>query len=147
MIDPTLAFQTAIRSHLVASPTVTALVHPDHIHAGSTRPASFPTIIVGNGTAIMHGRASGGQYVATVFLDLHIWTNTTESGSDWMEVNGLDHAKAIGAAVAHALIDWPDGLDFEFDDFKHTRTVWPRDPDPSFGHGVLSLEAVIRWRL
>ena len=137
MIDPALALQTAIRGHLVASPAVAALVPAEHIRAGSTRPDKMPTIIMSNATTLNRGRAAGGQYVATVFLDIHIWA----------EEDGLDRAKTIGAAVAAALIDWPEGDGFELDDFKHERTVWPRDPDPNYGHGVLSVAATVRWRL
>lgn len=137
MIEPSLALQTAIRNHLIAQPAITALVPVDHIRAGTTRPDKLPTIIITNGTTVMHGRAAGSQYVASVFLDLHIWT----------EADGLDMAKTIGGAVANALIDWPATEGFELDTFKHVRTVWPRDPDKNFGHGVLSIEAVIRWSI
>ena len=137
MTEPTLALQTAIRAALVASPAVTALVPADHIRAGSSRPEDLPAIMMANATTVMQGRASSGQYVASVFLDLHVWA---------LE-DGLDRAKAIGAAVARVLMDWPATDGFALDDFKHTRTVWPRDPNPDFGHGVLSVEAVIRWTI
>lgn len=137
MIEPTIALQTAIRAALVSSPAVTALVDPDHIRADSSRPENLPAIMMANATTVMHGRASGGQYVATVFLDLHVWA---------LE-DGADMAKTIGAAVARVLMDWPAAAGFSFDAFRHTRTVWPRDPDPQFGHGVLSVEAVMRWSI
>lgn len=137
MIDPTLALQTALRAHLIADPAIIALVPADHIRSGSTRPDKLPTIVIGDGRNIMHGRAGGGQFVAGVWLDLHVWA----------QEDGHDRAKTIGAAVARRLINWPATSDFELDEFKHIRTVWPRDPDPDYGHGVLSVEAVIRWRL
>lgn len=137
MFEPTLALQTAIRAALVDSSAVTTLVPADHIRAGYSRPENLPAIMMGNGSTMMHGRASSGQYVASVFLDLHVWA---------LE-DGLDRAKTIGSAVARVLMDWPASDGFHFDDFKHTRTVWPRDPDPNFGHGVLSVEAVIRWTI
>lgn len=137
MIEPTLAVQNAIRSTLIASPAVMELLPAGHIRAGSSRPEDLPCIQIANGTSVMNGHAAGGQYVARVLLDLHVWA---------LE-NGLNTAKTIGGAVAGALIDWPDGDGFAFDEFKHTRTVWPRDPDPTYGHGVLSIECVIRWKL
>lgn len=135
MIDPSLALQTALRSHLIAVPEITDHVPADHVRAGMTRPDKLPAIIIADGSTVMNGRAAGGQFVATVFIDLHIWAIE----------DGLDRARTIGAAVAKSLIDWPDGDGFEFCDFKHTRTVWPRDPDPNYGHGVLSIEAAIQW--
>jgi len=137
MIDPVLALQTAIHDHLVGAASVTALVPAAHIRAGSTRPDRLPTIIIADGTTMMHGRASGGQFVASVFLDLHIWT----------EADGIAAAKQIGAAVARRLMDWPTTTGFALDDFKHQRTVWPRDPDQNYGHGIMFIEAVIRWSI
>jgi hypothetical protein len=137
MIEPSLAVQTAIRQHLIDTNAASDLVPDDHIRAGSTRPDKLPAIMIGNGTVQMHGRAANGQYVASVFLDLHVWAIE----------NGLDLAKEIGGRVGAALLMWPAGEGFEFDEFKHTRAVWPRDPDPKYGHGVLSVECVIRWKL
>lgn len=136
MIDPALATRTAIRAHLITDPAVTALVTEDHIRAGSTRPANFPTLIITDGTVTMHGRAAGGQFVASVFGDIHIWTD-----------DGLDSAQQIGAAVARRLMDWPAPAGISFDEFRHQRTVWPRDPDPDLGHGVMFIEAVARWSI
>lgn len=116
VIEPTIAFREAIGEHLASDPTVTALVDPDNIRAGEFRPDELPAILFGSGNTVPHGRASGGQFVATVFLELHIWAVE----------DGLDRAQQIGAAVARRLMDWPAGVGFEIDEFRHTRTVWPR---------------------
>ena len=136
MIEPTLALQTALHDHLVSAPAVVALVDPINIRVGSSRPENMPGIRIANGIAMMRGHASGRQYVATVLLDLHLWAVD----------DGFDHVKTIGAAVAHRLMKWPDAADFDLVRFEHTRTAWPRDPDPSFGHGVMSVEADIQWK-
>ncbi|MDR6831338.1 hypothetical protein J2W99_005091 [Bosea robiniae] len=137
MIEPTIAFRKAVVDHLASDPAVSALVDPENIRAGDFRPDELPAILLGSGNVVMHGRASGAQFVATVFMDLHIWALEP----------GLDGAQIVGAAVARRLMDWPaDGV-IQFDAFRHTRTVWPRDPDPHFGHGVMSVEAVIRWSI
>jgi len=47
--------------------------------------------------------------------------------------------------VRNALDQAPQADGFEIDEFKITRAVFPRDPDPAYGHGVLSVEALIRW--
>ena len=137
MIEPSLALQTAIRAHLAADLAVTADVPADRIRAGLARPENLPAIMIGDGHVLNHGHAAGAQYVAGVFLDLHIWT---------LE-DGQDRAKTIGASVGAALLKWSVADDFELDEFKVTRVVWPRDPDPQYGHGVLSIEAVVRWKL
>lgn len=139
MIDPCFALQTAIHDHLVADPAIIALgVDPMNIRAGSTRPSDFPTIIIGEGRTIMHGRADGGQFVAGVFLSVHIWTLQ----------DGIATAKTVGAAVARRLMDRPATSGFDLDEFQHRRTDWPRDPEgPEYGHGVFSIDAVVRWKL
>ena len=137
MIEPSLDLQTAIRAHLISLPAVLALVPADHVRAGSTRPDKFPAIIIGAGTTQFLGRADGGQYVARVFLDVHIWAIE----------NGLDTAKTIGGVLAGALRDAPAGDGFAIDEWALTRIVWPRDPDPQYGHGIVSVESVLRWSL
>jgi hypothetical protein len=135
--EPSLALQTAIRAHLVALPAVTSLVPADHIRARSTRPDKLPAIVIANGMTQFLGRAAGGQYVARVFLDLHIWAIEA----------GADTAKTIGGALAAALRDAPASAGFVIDEWALTRIVWPRDPKPDYGHGVVSIEAAIRWTI
>src|SRR5690606_27727737 len=135
MIAPTLALQTAIRSALISSPAVINLVPADHIRTGSTRPDKTPCIIMANASTSLHGHDYTAQRAAWVSLDLHIWTLDA----------GEDAAKEIAFVVTTAL-DKPrlrieDGY---CDHFRITRSVFPRDPNPSYGHGVLSAEALIR---
>ena len=135
MIEPTLALQTAIAARLASSPDVIALVSPDNIHAGSTKPAEMPCIMISNGNTALHGHDYAAQRTAWVYLDLHIWTLNA----------GQDAAKEIAGAVFAAL-DKPlncEGCDC--DHFRIVRSAFPRDPDPAYGHGVLSVEALVRW--
>ena len=137
MIEPSLALQIAVRERLISTAALIAMVPADHIRAGATRPDKFPGIIIADGTVQFLGRAAGGQYVARVFLDLHVWAIEA----------GLNTAKMIGGTLANILRDAPAATGFAFDEWRLTRTVWPRDPDPQYGHGVLSAEAVIRWTI
>jgi Protein of unknown function (DUF3168) len=139
MIEPTFALQTAIGNALEASPAVTALVDPANIRGGSTRPDNLPSIIMANGMTMMLGNASGSQYLARVFLDLHIWAVD----------DGAQTAKAIGFAVSNVLKEAPDAAGFSFDDFGRQAIRWMRDPDPekAYTHGVLTVEAVMRWSI
>jgi hypothetical protein len=139
MIEPTVALRTAIRSALIASPAVTGLVPPEHIRAGSTRPEHFPMIILSDGQTIFLGNASGSQYLARVFVDLHIWAVE----------DGVDTAKAIGFAVMNTLKEAPAASGFAIDNFGLPAVHWMRDPDPatSYTHGVIGIEAVIRWSI
>lgn len=137
MIEPTLALQTAIRSKLLASPAVMARVPESNIRAGSTRPDKTPAILLGNGQTRLHGHDYAAQRTAWVFLDIHIWTlNEGEQG-----------AKELAFAVIQALdADLVlEGADC--DHFRITEAIYPRDPDPAYGHGIVSVEALIRWTL
>ena len=135
MFEPTLALQTAIRTALVGSPAVTDLVPADHIRSGSTRPDKTPTIIMSDGNTALHGHDYTAQRTAWVYLNLHIWTLDA----------GEDATKEIAGAATAAL---DKALTFEgcgCDHFRVTASRFPRDPDPAYGHGILSVEALIRW--
>ncbi|MCS3740229.1 DUF3168 domain-containing protein [Rhizobium sp. BK661] len=135
MIEPTIALRTAIRAALTASPDVIALVPDTHIRAGGTRPDKAPCIIMTDGTTELHGQDYTAQRAAWVYMDLHVWTLDA----------GEDAAKEIAFAVSNAL-DKSMSIDGGYcDHFRVTRTAYPRDPDPKYGHGVLSVEALIRW--
>ncbi|MBZ9694541.1 DUF3168 domain-containing protein [Mesorhizobium sp. CO1-1-9] len=135
MIESTLALQTAIRATLIAAPAVTALVSADNIRSGSTRPDKTPCIIMANGTTALHGHDYTAQRAAWVNLDLHVWTLDA----------GEDAAKEIAFAVSNALDKGMTIAGGYCDHFEVTSAVYPRDPDPAYGHGILSVEALIRW--
>lgn len=137
MIEPSLALQRAIGDALAADIAVAALVDPANIRGGPMRPDDFPCIIMGGGQTEFLGNASGSQYVARVYLTLHIWAVE----------DGADTAKAIGFAVMNALKEAPAASGFAIDDFTLPSVAWMRDPDPaqSYCHGVMTVEAVMRW--
>lgn len=137
MIEPSLALQTAINARLTTTPAVVALVAADQIRTGSMRREQLPSVIMQGAQTEYLGYASGNQYLARVFLDLHIWT---------LDAGG-DMAKAIGFALHGALLAPLDMVDCAIDFFEAKNVRWLRDPDPDFAHGVLNVEAVIRWRL
>ncbi|MEO9630969.1 MAG: DUF3168 domain-containing protein [Sulfitobacter sp.] len=138
MIEPSVSLQTALRATLISDPAVTALVQPERIRSGSTRPDRFACVMMGHAQTQYLGRASGDQHLARVTLDLHVWA-----------IEGADTAKAIGFAVSRAVIAMPDAQDgFDIDHLDQPRVIWLRDvqPELSYTHGVIEIEAVIRWR-
>lgn len=140
MIDPALAFQTAIRATLLASPGVAVHVEPDNIRAGATWPDRTPAILLADARTEYLGVASGSQRLARVTLNLHIWAVE----------DGPATAHQIGAAVHHALEFGPkDNDEITVDDWSRPSMVWLRYPQPevAFTHGVMALEAVVRWRV
>ncbi|MDQ0421112.1 hypothetical protein J2045_002139 [Peteryoungia aggregata LMG 23059] len=135
MIEPTLALQTAIRTALIADPAVSALVPASHIRAGGSRPDKTPCIIMSDGNTALHGQDYTAQRAAWVYMDLHIWTLDA----------GEDAAKELAFAVTTALDKTMTIEGGYCDHFRVTASRFPRDPDPAYGHGVLSVEALIRW--
>ena len=136
MIEPTLALQTAIRTSLIGSTRIGALVPAENIRAGGSRPDQTPCIIMSNGSTTLHGYDYSAQRCAWVYLDLHIWTLDA----------GEDAAKEIAFAVTQVLDKRGLKIDDGYcDHFRVTRSAFPRDPEPAYGHGVLSVEALIRW--
>ncbi len=136
MIEPTLALQNAIRARLIGTQEVTDLVPADHIRSGSTRPDKTPCIIMSDGNTALHGHDYSSQRTAWAYLDLHIWTLDA----------GQDAAKEIAGVVIAAL----DARNLQIaggycDHFRVTTSRFPRDPDPAYGHGILFVEALIRW--
>jgi hypothetical protein len=138
MIEPSIAFQTALRAALIAAPAVTALVPVAQIRAGSTRPAELPCIVLGSPQTQNLGRTSGGSYLTRVVLDLHVWAIE----------DGADMARQIGGAVVLALWDAPHADEVGIDAFERPSFTYLRDPDPALAycHGVGTVEGVIRWR-
>lgn len=140
MIDPVLALQTAVRSALIDAPEVVALVPGGNIRAGAVRPERLPSVVLGDARTEFLGCAAGSQRFARVFLTLHIWA----------QEDGADTARQIGAAVHGALEFGPqDTPELMVDEWQQPRMVWLRDPKPelTLTHGVMTLEAVVRWRV
>ncbi|WP_347920290.1 DUF3168 domain-containing protein [Paracoccus marcusii] len=140
MIDPALAFQTAVRADLIGAPAVTALVPPDHVRANDARPEQMPAIILAGARTEYLGRAAGGQRVARVSLTLHIWAAD----------DGDDTARLIGAAIHDALEFGPAATpEITVDEWHPLSAVWLRDMqgELALAHGVMALDATVRWRV
>lgn len=140
MIDPSLAFQTAIRETLIAAPAVFALVTAEHVRAGAIRPDRMPAIVLADARTEYLGAAAGSQRLARVTLTLHVWA----------QEDGADTARQIGAAVQQAIEFGPrDTAGIVVDEWHPPAVAWVRDPQPEISntHGVMTLEAVVRWRV
>ena len=144
MVDPAEILQKTIRSTLIDSPDVLALLAPDHIRSGSTVPANFPCVIMAAPQTVNLGRAAAGLYATRVYIDLHIWA----------QEHGAGTAQQIGAVLTHVLWDCPEArigpfennpaiAEYERPSFKYMRDP---DPDKSYSHGVGTVEAAILWR-
>lgn len=140
MIDPALALQTAIREALIVYPAVSSLVPAGHVRAGATRPDRLPSIILADARTEYLGAGSGSQRLARVFLTLHVWAPE----------DAQDTARQIGAAAYQAIEFGPrTPAGISVDEWYPPSVVWLRDPQPEIAntHGVMTIEAVVRWRV
>lgn len=136
MIEPILTLQTAIRASLIRNPKLIALVPATNIRSGSTRPDMETCIILSDGSTSLHGYDYTAQRTAWAYLDLHIWTLNA----------GQDAAKEIAGVVMATLAKDNIAISGGYcDQFRIVNSRFPRDPDPQYGHGILSVEALIRW--
>ncbi|MFN3362824.1 MAG: DUF3168 domain-containing protein [Allorhizobium sp.] len=131
--DPSLALQTLIRSRMIGTPAVTALVAPDAITDRSTRPTAFPCIVLGEGQTLFADNLD--RYHEQAFLSLHVWTKEP----------GLEQVKRISAAIRDALRESPWRVQGHI---AHGVTVssarYLHDPSGQHGHGVIAIDAVLQ---
>lgn len=128
-----LAVQIAVRSRLVATSAVTALVPADSIVDINSRPAPDPAIIMGEGQEIEGDRIDRTD--SRVYLDLHVWKKEP----------GLEGVKAIAGAIRAALQSYNlVGLNgYHCGDCRVSSARFLRDPDGETAHGVVTIQALV----
>ncbi|WP_407192525.1 DUF3168 domain-containing protein [Bradyrhizobium sp. STM 3566] len=132
--DPSLALQKAIRSLLIASPELMALVQPEHVLDANGRPEIMPAVYIGEDQTIFR------RWVATTHATLHVW---------FQEPGLVQCKEAVSAIVAVLRIDaQADGVlpidGFTVLDMQTTQTRYMRDPHGSFSHGVVTVAAIVK---
>ena len=130
MTDPSLGLQIAIRSRLISDSAVTDIVPAQSIFDGTTRPANFPCVIIGDGQTVRETVSINRDYVR-VFADLHVWTKGT----------GLEAVKTLSGAVWQAMRR-PLAID-GLVSFHVQGTRYLRDPG-DYGHSIITCDALIR---
>jgi len=130
MMDPSLDFQKAMRSRLVATSAVTALVGASAIMDRNQRPEVFPCVLIGEGQTLAPLGMSRNRH--EIYADVHIWQSEM----------GLTGVKAIAQAIREALADGPLSFDaHRLADLYVRDTRYMRDPDGIHAHAVLTLYA------
>ncbi|MGL9618305.1 DUF3168 domain-containing protein [Bradyrhizobium sp. U531] len=134
--DPSLALQKAIRTRLIASSELMALVQTNHILDANGRPEIMPAVYIGEGQTIFR------RWDATTHATLHVW---------FQEPGLVQCKEAVSAIVAAVRIDaQADGVlpidGFTVHDMQATQTRYMRDPHGSFSHGVVTIAAIVKAR-
>lgn len=132
--EPSLDLQKAIRTRLLASADLMALVPADRILDVTGRPERVPCVNIGEGQTVY------GRFTSTTHATLHIW----------FEEPGLVHAKAAAGAVIDALrVDAQiEGVltldDFICHDLAVTQTRFLRDAHGPYSHGIVSVAGIMK---
>lgn len=133
MTEPSLALQTLVRSRLVASAELVELVPADHVLDRSDRPETFPCVLLGEGQTLPGSLIDRSDF--DVVLDLHVWTREP----------GLAVVKRISGEVRAALAIGPWVVDgYHVADLRIASTRFLRDPSGPYGHGVITLSALMK---
>lgn len=129
-MEASLELQKAIRARIIAASAVTALVPIANIVDRNGTPATFPSIIIGEGQTLPGGDIARTRH--DVALDLHIWQRET----------GLAFAKQVAGAIRDALHDtnW-SATGLHVADLYVASSRFLRDPKGEHSHGILSLSA------
>lgn len=136
MSEPSLALQKAIRTRLISSAAVTALVPADHVLDRNQRPAPDPSIVLGEDQVVNEGTTICRD-VLHVYATLHIWKREL----------GLAGVKEIAGEAGRALQAGPLVVQedaYQIFDVAVQASRFMRDPDGETAHGVLTVRSLVR---
>ena len=132
-MSASLALQKALRTRLVGTSYVVALVPADAILDRHQRPAPSPSIILGESHEVDDGSDLGRHHLR-IYHTIHVWLR---------EVS-LEGVTTISWAIRSALRERLDlGLGFHCADVRIADTRALRDPDGETSHGIVTIEALI----
>jgi hypothetical protein len=132
--EPSLELQNAIRTRLLASAELMALIAPDNIIDATGRPERVPCVNIGEGQTVYR------RFDSTSYATLHVW----------FQEPGLTNAKAAVSAIVHALrVDaQTDGVlnldSFTVLDLAATETRFMRDPHGSYSHAIVTVAGIMK---
>lgn len=130
-----LAVQIAIRSRLITTAEVTALVPQKNILDRSARPIIDPSIIIGEGHMMDEGNSIGRDRVR-VYSTLHVWKREGSLAG----VKSI--AWAIRGAVRQGRLEL--GPVLHCADCLVSSHRYLRDPDGETSHAVVTVETLVQ---
>jgi hypothetical protein len=133
-MTPEIALQMALRTRLVSTAAVTALVPAAAILDRNELPAPDPSIILGEGQSVDEGNAIARDLVR-IYMDIHVWKREPSTAG----------VKAIAGAIRTALKLRLDltGTGFHCSDSRVRSIRFLRDPDGETSHAVAAVEALV----
>lgn len=133
-MSPDLELQKAIRSKLISSPTVSALVPAASILDRHERPAPRPSIILGQSQMVDEGTSMKRRH-HRIYHDLHVWVKEPST----------EQAKGIAWAIRQALQAerLPLSAGLHLADLRVESQRLLRDPDMESSHAILTVNALV----
>lgn len=132
-MSPALALQAAIRSRLIASSAVLALVPAGAIVGSLARPEAFPSVILGQDQEVADDITLDRRHVR-VFSTLHLWDR----------FGGHSKVKAMAGAIREAMRGDMPALDgARCLDLRFAGSHFMTDPDGKTAHGIVEFEALV----
>lgn len=133
-MSPDWELQKAIRTRLIGTAAIIALVPAASILDRHERPAPRPSIILGQSQVIDEGTSLQRRH-HRIYHDIHVWVKEPST----------EQAKAICWIIRTALqssrLPMPDGLHLA--DLRVESQRLLRDPDTESSHGILTVNALM----
>lgn len=129
-MEPSLDLQKAIRTRLVATSAVIAIIPASAIVDRNATPALDNSIVIGEGTTGPDDGIARNRHL--VVADVHVWRKETS----------LAGAKQVVGLIKDALADGPLSLEhYHIADLLIASSRFLRDPGGLHSHAILSLQA------
>lgn len=132
--EPSFDLQKAIRTRLIASAELMALVDPDAIVDATGRPERMPCVQIGEGQTIYR------RFDSTTNATLHVWFQEPGLIQCKQAVSAIVEASRVDAQISGALLL----ENFTCHDLMVTQTRFMRDPHGSYSHGVVTVAAIMK---
>lgn len=142
MLDPSAAFQKALRARLVGSADVTALVPATNILDRNQRPAPDPSIVLGEDQVIDAPDVMLNRSFVRVYSTVHIWKKESSTAGVKAIANAIRRAIGVNRKARLDLAD----PDYVVSDCRIEQTRFLRDPDGETSHGIVVIESLIQQR-
>jgi len=134
VFEPSFDLQKAIRSRLLGSAELMALIPPDNILDVTGRPERMPCVNIGEGQTTFR------RFDSTTYATLHIWFEEPGLVQCKQAVSAICETLRVDAQISGVLV-----LDnFTCHDLMPTQTRFMRDPHGSFSHGIVTVAGIMK---
>lgn len=136
-MSASLELQKALRTRLIGTPAIVALVPAANIVDRHQLPVLDPSIVLGEDQEVDPEVQTVGRHYVRVFSTLHVWKREP----------GFAGVKQIAGAVRRAIETTHhvplDSADYQAADCRIEEVRFLRDPDGETSHGIVTIDTII----